>query len=192
MRRLIRRPSASMTVACLALFLALSGTGVADITQLARNTVGTPQIRNGAVTTPKVRNASITTAKVRNRAITLAKLAPNARVPGPQGPAGPAGAAGATGPAGPAGPGVTGLEVVQSISANDSANSKSQTASCPAGKRLLAGGASLSGSILGSVALYRSAPVSVGGTQWTAGASEMNANPSNWRLAAYAVCAAIP
>jgi hypothetical protein len=98
MRLLVRRPSPALVVACGALLLSLTGTGLADVAQLGRNTVGTPQLRTGAVTTPKIRNGAVATAKLRNRAVTLAKLAPNARIAGPAGPTGP------TGPAGPQGP----------------------------------------------------------------------------------------
>lgn len=100
MHRFVRRPSAPTVIACVALFLASTGTGLADVAQLARNSVGTPQLRPNAVTTPKIRNAAVTTPKIRNRAVTLSKLAPNARIPGPRGPAGPQGAAGPQGPAG--------------------------------------------------------------------------------------------
>ena len=48
MQRFLRKPSPSMVVACLALFVALSGVGSAA-TRLARNSVGTRQIINGAI-----------------------------------------------------------------------------------------------------------------------------------------------
>lgn len=98
MRRFVPRPSPAMIVACVALLVALGGTSVAAVSQLARNSVGTPQIRNNAVTTPKLRNGAVTTPKLRNRSVTLSKLAPNARIPGPAGPAGPAGPPGPPGP----------------------------------------------------------------------------------------------
>lgn len=89
MHRFIRPPSPPLVVACLALFISLSGTSLADIAQvIPRGSVGTPQLKNGAVTS----------AKIRNNAVTLAKLARNARIRGPQGPSGP------TGPQGPQGP----------------------------------------------------------------------------------------
>ena len=50
MRQLWRRPSPAMVVACLALLVALSGTGIAAATQVARNSVGTPQLKDSAVT----------------------------------------------------------------------------------------------------------------------------------------------
>jgi hypothetical protein len=98
MRRPAPLPSPTFVVACGALLLSLTGTGLADIAQLGRNAVGTAQLRPGAVTTPKIRNSAVTTAKLRNRSVTLGKLAVNARVPGPRGPEGPAGPPGPPGP----------------------------------------------------------------------------------------------
>jgi len=105
MHRLIRRPSAAMVVASLALLVALGGTSVAAVSQLARNSVGTAQLRNNAVTTAKIRNNAVTTAKVRNRSLRAADFAAGQIPQGPQGEPGPAGPTGPTGPAGPAGPG---------------------------------------------------------------------------------------
>ena len=105
MRKLLRRPSPAMVVACLALLVALGGTGMAAA-QLARNSVGTPQLKDGAVSNSKIRNNAVNSAKVAARSLLRSDFAPGqlpAGPVGPQGPAGPAGAAGAAGPAGPAG-----------------------------------------------------------------------------------------
>lgn len=98
MIRRIRRPSPAMIVACLALLVALGGTSVAAVSQLARNSVGTAQLQNNAVTTPKIRNNAVTTAKVANGSLRAVDFAAGQIPPGPAGPAGP------EGPAGPAGP----------------------------------------------------------------------------------------
>ena len=103
MRKLLRRPSPAMIVACLALLVALGGTSVAAVSQLARNSVGTPQLRNNAVTNPKVANNAINSAKVRPRSLLRSDFAAGQLPAGPVGPQGPAGPAGAAGPAGPAG-----------------------------------------------------------------------------------------
>ena len=66
MRKLLRRPSPAMIVACLALLVALGGTSVAAVSQLARNSVGAPQLQTGAVTNPKLRNNAVNSAKVRS------------------------------------------------------------------------------------------------------------------------------
>ena len=75
------RPTPSMVVACLALAIALGGTGYAA-TVFPRNSVGTAQVKNFSLLRQDFR--------------------PGQLLPGPRGPAGPAGAAGPAGPAGPA------------------------------------------------------------------------------------------
>ena len=72
----------------IAVFVVLGGTGYAA-TRLARNSVGSPQIRNGAI-----KNVDISSATKRS-------LRGKRGAKGPTGPAGTAGTAGATGPAGP-------------------------------------------------------------------------------------------
>ena len=107
MRKLLRRPSPASIVACIALLVALGGTSVAAVSQVARNSVGTPQLRDSAVTNPKIRNNAINSAKVAARSLLRSDFAPGqlpAGPVGPQGPAGPAGPAGAAGPAGSDGP----------------------------------------------------------------------------------------
>ena len=51
-----------MVVACLALLVALGGTGMAAATQLAKNSVGTAQLKDGAVSNPKIKNNAINSA----------------------------------------------------------------------------------------------------------------------------------
>ena len=87
------RPSPALVVACLALAVALGGTGYAAVT-LPKNSVGTPQLRKGAVTG----------AKVKARTLGATHFKRGQLPSGPQGPAGAAGAQGPTGPAGPQGP----------------------------------------------------------------------------------------
>lgn len=71
----------------IAVFLALGGTSYA----VARNSVGTPQLKNNAVTS----------AKVRDGALQAQDFAAGALLRGPRGPAGPQGQAGPAGPSGP-------------------------------------------------------------------------------------------
>ena len=84
----IRRPSPALVIACLALLIALGGTGYAALV-LPANSVGTAQLKLNAVTSAKVKNGSLLRADFKA-----------GQVPG--GAAGPAGPAGAAGPAGPA------------------------------------------------------------------------------------------
>lgn len=93
-----------------------------------------------------------------------------------------------TGPAGP--PGVSGLEIITLASAADSSTPKSATANCPAGKRVISGGARATGTGAAEVAVSESYPSSA--TQWTALAREINAVGSTWALTTYAVCAVVP
>lgn len=74
----------SNVVASIALFVALGGTSYA----VARNSVGTAQLRNDAVTSAKVRDGSLTGSD----------LAPGSLLAGARGPRGPEGPAGPRGP----------------------------------------------------------------------------------------------
>jgi hypothetical protein len=73
-RRLLRVPSPSMIVACVALFVALGGTSYAAI-RLPANSVGTKQIKKSAVTAAKVKNATLTGAKIKDASLTGADIA---------------------------------------------------------------------------------------------------------------------
>ncbi|HEV7774739.1 MAG TPA: collagen-like protein [Conexibacter sp.] len=85
----LRRPRLTYAnvVASLALFVALGGTGYAA-TQLAPNSVGTPQLKRGAVTGAKI--------AARTRRALRGKTGPSGQR-GPEGARGPAGANGANG-----------------------------------------------------------------------------------------------
>jgi len=77
-----------MIVACVALTVALGGTGVAAVNAvLPRNSVGTLQLKNSAVTSVKVKNFSLTRAD----------FARGTLIPGAQGPQGPPGSNGQQG-----------------------------------------------------------------------------------------------
>ena len=115
-----RRPSPAMVVASVALLVALGGTSVAAVNQLAANSVGTSQLKSNAVTTPKIKNSAVNASKLASNAVATAKIAGNAvtnakiangtiqpadlsAAAKTSGPPGPPGAAGPTGPTGPAG-----------------------------------------------------------------------------------------
>lgn len=162
MRKVLRRPSPAMVVACLALLVALGGTSVAAVNQIARNSVGTVQLRdnavttrklrNNSITTPKIRNNSINTFKIRNRSLLRVDFAPGQLPAGPTGPQGPAGPAGAAGPAGPAG--VIGAITVrtQTVSVpggtaeNGAYNTGEVQSLCAGNERAISGGAGWSDS----------------------------------------------
>jgi hypothetical protein len=146
MRKLLRRPSPAMIVACIALLVALGGTSVAAVSQLARNSVGTPQLRNNAVTNPKITNNAINSAKVRPRSLLRSDFAAGQLPAGPVGPQGPAGPAGAAGPAGPAG--VIGAITVRTNSvvvvdgADAVPDTERVTRNCEGNERAISGGTS--------------------------------------------------
>jgi hypothetical protein len=150
MRKLFRRPSPAMMVACLALLVALGGTSVAAVSQLARNSVGTPQLRTGAVTNAKLRNNAVNSRKVAPRSLLRSDFAPGqlpAGPVGPQGPAGPAGPAGAAGPAGVIGAitvRTSSVLVAGGVAENGAYNSARVTASCQGTERAISGGTSWS------------------------------------------------
>jgi hypothetical protein len=110
-----------MVVASIALLVALGGTSVAAVNQLAANSVGTSQLKSNAVTTPKIKNSAVNASKIASNAVVAAKIAGNAitnakiangtiqpadlsAAAKTSGPPGAPGAQGATGPTGPAGP----------------------------------------------------------------------------------------
>ena len=155
MRKLLRRPSPAMVVACLSLLVALGGTGMAAATQLAKNSVGTAQLKNSAVTNPKLANNAVNSAKVANRSLLRSDFAPGQLPAGPVGPQGPAGPAGAAGPTGPTG--VIGAITVRSqsvsipggVAENGAYNTGEVQSVCASNERAISGGAGWSDSDAG-------------------------------------------
>jgi hypothetical protein len=134
-----------MIVACLALLVALGGTSVAAVSQLARNSVGTPQLRAGAVTNPKIANNAINSAKVRPRSLLRSDFAAGqlpAGPVGPQGPAGPAGPAGAAGPAGVIGAITVRTSFVSVPAGGVGVQSERVTRNCEGNERAISAGTS--------------------------------------------------
>ncbi len=108
------RVSPATVIACIALLVSLTGTSVAAVSQLARNSVGTPQLKNNAVTSPKVKNGTLVRADFKSGTL----------LRGPAGQRGQTGATGATGATGSAGaPGAPGAPgVVTRLTALIAAN----------------------------------------------------------------------
>jgi hypothetical protein len=129
-RRRLRRPSPALIVACLALFVALGGTGYAAMS-LPRNSVGAHQLRKGAVTGSKLSRSAIKMLQHK-----LGKRGPR----GPQGAPGLPGAAGAPGAQGAAGaPGATKV-VARYGNVQSSPTGGASFASCQAGETVTGGG----------------------------------------------------
>lgn len=157
------------SIALLALFVALGGTSMAAV-QLAKNSVGTLQVRNGSLQTIDM------SKKAR------AALKGNRGLRGAQGPAGARGTTGATGPAtGAAGGALTGnypnpglaasvvgganlkgVTFVQGTGVPVAPNTSAEaTVTCPAGTRLLNGGPEWGSDIEGTSIIY-SVPTPLG------------------------------
>jgi hypothetical protein len=63
-----KRPSPSLVISVLALFVALGGSAY------AATKIGTKNIKNNAITTAKIKKNAVTTAKIKNGAVTGAKI----------------------------------------------------------------------------------------------------------------------
>jgi hypothetical protein len=183
MSRFGRRPSPALIVACIALLIALSGTGYTAVV-LPANSVGTKQLRANAVVAPKIKRGEL--RRVMRRDKIPVRGLPGARgAVGPMGPSGPPGAAGPQGP-----PGLSGREVV-SNSKTDSETSKFVFAECPVTKNVIGGGFRVDSQtplVENSIAVTRSEPA---GNRWEANAHEHTSTASNWTLTTYALCAIV-
>jgi hypothetical protein len=69
----LRRPSPSLVISVIALFVALGGTGYAATT-LAKNSVGSKQLKKKAVTNSKLASNAVTGSKVKNNSLTGADV----------------------------------------------------------------------------------------------------------------------
>ena len=186
---MIRRPdvrvriSPALVVASVALAISLGGTGYAAL-KLPAGSVGAAQLKKNAVTSRKVQNLSLLAADFK----------PGQLPAGPAGPAGPQGAKGDKGDKGDKGetgsPGISGLARIEAVSATDSSTAKSAVATCPAGKRIVGGGAYLSQAATGGPALITSRPTP-DLTAWSAVAVETSAWGLGWRIESYALCATV-
>lgn len=96
MKRLRAKLTYANVVATLALFLVLAGGSAFAAGRLAKNSVGTKQLKNAAVSAAKIRKGAVTPAKLSAGA--------KATLTGPHGPVGPQGPKGEQGPQGERGP----------------------------------------------------------------------------------------
>jgi hypothetical protein len=62
----------------IAVFLILGGATAFAASNLAKKSVGTPQLKNNAVTTAKIKNNAVTSAKIKGNAVSEAKIQSNA------------------------------------------------------------------------------------------------------------------
>jgi hypothetical protein len=106
--------------------------------------------------------------------------------PGPKGDKGDRGDRGEIGPAGPAG--LSDVEVVRAETTAQSSTFQTITATCPSGKRPVAGGAAVSSSLIAPISITRSEVSTPSPTGWTASAWETSPTTANWYVRAIAVC----
>ena len=172
-------PSPATALAAAALFVALAGTSVAAISALPRASVGTAQLKANAVTSPKIANNTILSADIRNGTLVRGDFRPGQLPTAAQGPPGPQGA-----------PGISGLERRDAVTPTNSTNSKSISAVCPTGKRVVGGGARVLGTGIADVTILDAFPDS-DGTKFNAAARESDATIGQWSLTAYAMCAVV-
>jgi hypothetical protein len=176
-----------MVVACLALTAALGGTSVAAVSQLVpRNSVGTAQLRAGAVTNVKLRNQSVTDSKIRRNTITSSRIRNGTLVRADFRP----GTLPDAVPGSPGQPGISGLQRVDVSTSASSVNAKSVVVNCPSGKRVVGGGARITGEGSTRISIVESFPDSTG-DRWNARAAEVLGTAESWQLQAYALCAIV-
>jgi Collagen triple helix repeat (20 copies) len=155
---------------------------------LAKNSVGTAQLKKDAVTGPKVKNGSLSAADFKPGTLRAGPAGPK----GDKGDAGPKGDPGTPGPKGdkgdrgPAGsPGISGYKVVLSNGMTlNPGQTQSAVAVCPAGQKAIGGG--FNGSA-GAVVTYSMTDASY--TTWAATAHN-DAATQGW-IQAVAICATV-
>lgn len=191
----VRRPSPALILASLALLISLTGTSYATVLNVPDGSVTTAKIKNGAVTTPKLKNDAVNIDKLAANAVTAAQVKNGSLLKEdfksgqlPDGPPGPQGPRGVPGPKGASG--VSGLQRVDAATSASSANSKAVVATCPSGKRVVGGGAQVTGSGSNKVSITQSFPDS-NGDRWNGNAVEVVATGASWQLQAYALCAVV-
>jgi hypothetical protein len=177
----IRAFNPTTVIAVIALLFSLTGTAVAGALVTGAN------VKNGSLTGVDVKNGSLGSVDIKNGTIKPIDIKGGMFPTGPQGPEGPQGQQGPGGPQGPAG--LSGLQVVTKHSATNSLGFRFATAICPAGKKVLGGGAYVTdGGWPNEIGIVGSYPT---GAAWSAAAQELVAFPANWRLTVYAICATV-
>jgi hypothetical protein len=140
--------------------------------KLGNESVGTSKLAKKSVNESKLAAESVGTGKIDNEAVTSAKLSPAFYLQL-----------------------LKNVTYVTETSVNDSATTKSVTATCPVGKEVLGGGVKINGGSTdpkAGVAPSESA-LAVSATNsrvgWTAGGREIGEEVLNWQVVAYAICA---
>ena len=175
----------ALAVSAAALVVAVLGStpvGHALASQVPRNSVGPLQLKRNAVGPAKVAPNAIRSGHVLDGSLLTADFKPGQI---PQGPKGDKGDKGEKGDQGP--PGLSARDVVLVSTASDSTDFRSITATCPAGKVAVGGGAGVDLFVVAGV----TASIPSGTDSWRASAIEFTPSASVWRLTAYVVCARV-
>jgi len=178
LERTRKLPSPATVIASIALLVALSGTSVAAISQIPRNSVGSAQLKANSVTNAKLASNAVRSAEVRNGSLLRADFRPGQIPVGPVGPQGPAGP-----------PGISAREQVSIETPLSSTSSKNITATCPAGKKALGGGVELGGTGRNRVTPTENKPA--GDNAWEGEAFEAVATNATWKLVVHVICATV-
>ena len=197
MARLRSQLTYANVMASVAVFVALGGTSVAAVS-LKRNSVGSKQVKKAAIKEAHLLNGAVTSPKVRNGSLLLTdfkagQIPAGARgVQGARGPQGLRGAAGAQGTAGTPGatgtPGVSGLVQVSATPiANPPGTQSTSTATCPAGKVVIAGGANTAA----NHDMQVNASYPNGSTGWTVRVNNTASSGISPTFQAIAMCAVV-
>ena len=186
----MRRPSASLVVAILAIVIATAGTASATTALITSN-----QIKNGTI---RLVDISKNARKALQGRTGETGKAGAAGPQGPQGVPGPQGLQGLQGAMG--GPGVSGYTVVRNNTVVSApVNHASVVADCPAGEQVLSGGGGASGAPLGfgGMVMGFEGPTSVDGGSNNAWEVDMVTSPAGSQTTAdvgvdaVAVCAKV-
>jgi hypothetical protein len=178
-----------MVVACIALMVALGGTGYAAI-RLPRNSVGSAQIKTGGVKRPDLGRNAVDSSKVAPSSLAASDFAPGQLPQGPPGPGGPPGPQGPAGPAGAAGI-TSGASILGPAVTNDPGEQDFAGAVCPSDRPHAVGGGVVSEGDFGTQHVNSSFPVDytqTGAFENGWGAFVDNISPDDYLIHAYVIC----
>lgn len=161
-------------------------TGAVGSTQIADGGVRSIDLGGGVVTTAKLKSGAVTGEKLANGAVTSSKLGADAVTAGKIQDGAVTGAKLATSLSGQL---VKNVSYVPATSANNTSEAtKTVTANCPTGKRVVGGGVKVFGGDK-LIAVLESAPAQLNAAGWTVVAREAEPNTVNWSVEATAICA---
>lgn len=163
--------------------------GGVNAVDLGAGQVINSKLANGAVTNTKIAKEGVWNSNLAKKAVTESKIGAEAVTAGKLGPEAVTSAKISTSVWGQL---VKNVTYVTETSVNDSEDEKSITATCPAGKEAIGGGARINSPSSVKVAINGSYPAVASNnarTGWIASGRETPEEAGNWQIVAYAVCA---